>query len=65
MTEDEFVDVLTNGIPRPIFNREYIEYYRNNPWQIPNDQVRLYMRHFETEFEIEHAKYVQQQPLIP
>jgi hypothetical protein len=35
MTEDKFVDILTNGKQEPRLKEEYVRYYKSNPWQIP------------------------------
>jgi hypothetical protein len=50
MTEEEFVDILTHGCEHklpPGLSLEYIEYYKNNPWQIPNEFVRNYLKQYE------------------
>ena len=36
MTEDKFVDILTNGKQEPRLKDEYVRYYKSNPWQIPD-----------------------------
>lgn len=53
MTEDKFIDILSQGQQAPLvwraLSRDYQEYYRINPWQVPDTEWgREILRYLKT-----------------